>query len=140
MKDKRLIRINFFILAITVALSLTALLIDVEQIGVAGVAVGGMLAFVYFLTLSILISKAFGGATDDGIDPKSAARLGLKLLLLTLGLAILTIIVILTRICQPFGFLIGFSALFGSIAFETMAYLAFSKPQNDASDETSSNS
>ena len=131
MKDKRLLRINFFILAITVALSLTALLLDIEQIGFAGVAVGGLLAFFYFLTLSILISKAFGGTGDEGIDPKVAGRLGLKLLLLTFGLAILTILVILTRLCQPFGFLIGFSALFGGIAFETMAYLAFSKPKND---------
>ncbi len=131
MKDKRLLRINFFILAITVALSLTALLLDIEQIGFAGVAIGGLLAFFYFLTLSILISKAFGGTGDEGIDPKVAGRLGLKLLLLTFGLAILTILVILTRLCQPFGFLIGFSALFGGIAFETMAYLAFSKPKND---------
>ena len=139
MKDRRLIRINLFILAITVALSITALLLDIEQIGVAGVAVGGILAFVYFLTLSILISKAFGGADEEGIDPKSAGKLGLKLLLLTFGLAIVTIIVILTKICQPFGFLIGFSALFGSIAFETMAYLAFSKPQNGTESETSDN-
>ena len=137
MKDKRLIRINLFILAITVALSITALLLDIEQIGFTGVAVGGILAFIYFLTLSILISKAFGGADEKGIDPKSAGKLGLKLLLLTFGLAIVTIIVILTRICQPFGFLIGFSALFGSIAFETMAYLAFSKPQNGTESETS---
>ena len=77
MKDRRLIRINFFILAITAALTLTAMIIDVEQIGVAGVAIGGILAFVYFLTLSILISKAFGGATDDGIDPKTAGKLGI---------------------------------------------------------------
>ena len=132
MKDKRLLRINIYILVITVALSLTALLIDVEQIGFWGVAIGGLLAFVYFLTLSILISKAFGGAGEEGIEPKVAGRLGLKLLLLTFGLAIITIIVILTRLCQPFGFLIGFSALFGGIAFETMAYLAFSKPETES--------
>ncbi len=136
MKDRRLLRINLYILAITVALSLTALLLDIEQIGFAGVAVGGLLAFGYFLTLSILISNAFAGASDDGLDPKKAIRLGLKLLLLTFGLAIITIIAILTRFCQPFGFLIGFSALFGGIAFETMAYLVFSKPQNDVDDET----
>lgn len=135
MKDKRLIRINLYILAITVALSITALLLDIDQIGFAGVAVGGILAFIYFLTLSILISKAFGSADTEGIDPKTAGRLGLKLLLLTFGLAIITIIVILTGLCQPFGFLIGFSALFGSIAFETMAYLAFSKPTNDGNNE-----
>ncbi len=136
MKDRRLIRINFFILAITTALTLTAMIVDVEQIGVNGVAIGGLLAFIYFLTLSILISKAFGGTTDDGIDPKTAGKLGLKLLLLTFGLAILTIIVILTKLCQPFGFLIGFSALFGSIAFETIAYLAFSKPLTEADNKT----
>ncbi|MCK5680813.1 hypothetical protein KAI46_08395 [bacterium] len=132
MKDKRLLRINLFILIITAALSLTALLIDIEQIGVAGVAVGGILAFAYFLTLSILISRAFGSADADGIEAKTAGKLGLMLLLLTLGLAVITIAVILTRICQPFGFLIGFSALFGGIAFETMAFLVFSKPPAEA--------
>ncbi|MBN2808288.1 MAG: hypothetical protein JXR80_02215 [Deltaproteobacteria bacterium] len=132
MKDKRLLRINCFILALTIALSITALLLDIEQIGFAGVAIGGLLAFFYFLTLSILISRAFAGAGEEGLDGKVAGRLGLKLLLLTFALAIVTIIVILTRLCQPFGFLIGFSALFGSIALETMAYLAFSKPQEEA--------
>ena len=136
MKDKRLLRINIIILLITVILSLTALLIDVEEIGFMGVAVGGGLAFVYFLLLSILTTKAFGGVGEEGIELKAAARLGLKLLLLTLGLAIITIIVILTRLCQPFGFLIGFSALFGSIAFETMAYLAFSKPQTETESDS----
>jgi hypothetical protein len=128
MKDKRLLRINLFILIITAVLSLSAKLIDIEQIGVAGVAVGGFLAFAYFLTLSILISRAFGDAEAEGIEAKAAGKLGLKLLGLTFGLAMITIAVILTHICQPFGFLIGFSALFGAIAFETMTFLVFSKP------------
>ena len=131
MKDKRLLRINILILVITVALSLTALLLDIEQIGFMGVAIGGLLAFVYFLLLSIFLSKAFSGGGKEGIDPKMAGKLALKLLLITLGPAILTITVILTKLCQPVGFLIGFSALFGSIAFETMANLVFSKPQNE---------
>ena len=128
MKDKRLLRINLFILIITAVLTLSAKLIDIEQIGVAGVAVGGILAFTYFLTLSILISRAFGDTESQGLEAKSAGKLGLKLLLLTFGLAMVTIAVILTHLCQPFGFLIGFSALFGSIAFETMTFLVFSKP------------
>ncbi|MBN2706632.1 MAG: hypothetical protein JXR89_09355, partial [Deltaproteobacteria bacterium] len=86
--------------------------------------------FVYFFSLSLMISRAFAGAGADGLEPRAATRLGLKLLGLTFGLAIVTIIVILSRFCRPFGFLIGFSALFGSIAFETMAYLAFSKPDD----------
>jgi len=128
MKDKRLLRINLFILIITAVLSLSAKLIDIEQIGVAGVAVGGFLAFAYFLSLSILISRAFGDAGTEGIEAKAAGKLGLKLLGLTFGLAMITIAVILTHLCQPFGFLIGFSALFGAIAFETMTFLVFSKP------------
>jgi hypothetical protein len=135
MKDKRLLRINLFIIIITVALSLTAKLIDIEQIGVAGVVVGGFLAFAYFLALSILISKAFSDASSEGIETKEAGRLGLKLLLLTFGLTIITIAVILTHMCQPFGFLIGFSALFGAIAFETMAFLVFSKPPVEVDDD-----
>ena len=135
MKDKRLLRINLFILIITAVLSLSAKLIDIEQIGVAGVAVGGFLAFAYFLTLSILISRAFGDAEAEGIEAKVAGKLGLKLLGLTFGLAMITIAVILTHICQPFGFLIGFSALFGAIAFETMTFLVFSKPQPEPGDE-----
>jgi hypothetical protein len=135
MKDKRLLRINLFILIITAVLSLSAKLIDIEQIGVAGVAVGGFLAFAYFLTLSILISRAFGDAEAEGIEAKAAGKLGLKLLGLTFGLAMITIAVILTHICQPFGFLIGFSALFGAIAFETMTFLVFSKPQPEPGDE-----
>ena len=135
MKDKRLLRINVYILVITGVLSLTAMLIDIEQIGIAGVAIGGLLAFIYFLSLSILISKAFAGAGDEGVDYKVAGKLAVKLLLVTFGLTIITIIVILTRFCQPFGFLIGFSALFGSIAFEIMASLALSKPQNEADSE-----
>jgi hypothetical protein len=137
MKDKRLLRINLFILIITVALSLTAKLIDIEQIGVAGVIVGGFLAFAYFLALSILISKAFSDASSEGIETKEAGRLGLKLLGLTFGLTLITIAVILTHVCQPFGFLIGFSALFGAIAFETMAFLVFSKPPVEVDDDQS---
>ncbi|MCD6388957.1 MAG: hypothetical protein J7L69_06060 [Desulfobulbaceae bacterium] len=132
MKDKRLLRINLFILIVTAVLTLSAKLIDIEQIGVAGVMVGGLLAFFYFFSLSILISHAFGEAGAEGIEVKSAGKLALKLLLLTLGLAIITIAVILTHMCQPFGFLIGFSALFGSIAFETMTFLVFSKPQTES--------
>jgi hypothetical protein len=135
MKDKRLLRINIFIIVITVILSLTALLLDIELIGFSGVAIGGFLAFVYFLLLSILISKAFLGGNEEGIEPKEAGKLSLKLLLLTVGLAVMTIAVILTRLCQPFGFLIGFSALFGGIAFETMAFLVFSKPKNETENE-----
>ena len=135
MKDRRLLRINLFILIITVALSLTAKLIDIEAIGVSGVVVGGFLAFAYFFSLSILVGKAFADTSSEGIETKEAGRLGLKLLLLTFGLTIITIAVILTHMCQPLGFLIGFSALFGAIAFETMAFLVFSKPQMDADDE-----
>ncbi|MEA3332679.1 MAG: hypothetical protein U9Q58_03670, partial [Pseudomonadota bacterium] len=112
-----------------------ALLLGIEQIGFWGVAIGGLLAFIYFLLLSIFISKAFLGGGEEGIEPKEAGKLSLKLLLLTIGLAILTIAVILTRLCQPFGFLIGFSALFGAIAFETMAFLVFSKPQKETENE-----
>lgn len=96
---------------------------------------GGLLAFAYFLLLSIFISKAFLGGGEEGISPREAGKLSLKLLLLTAGLAIITIAVILTGFCQPFGFLIGFSALFGGIAFETMAFLVFSKPQNETEKE-----
>ena len=135
MKDKRLLRINLFILIITIALSLTALLIDIELIGVSGVLVGGLLALTYFLALSILISRAFVDASTEGIEAKEAGKLGLKLLLLTFGLALVTIVVILTHFCQPFGFLIGFSALFGAIAFETMTFLVFSKPQIEPDEE-----
>ncbi len=135
MKDKRLLRINTYILVVTGVLTLSALLIDIELIGVAGVAIGGLLAFIYFLFLSIFISKAFSGGGEEGIEPKEAGKLGLKLLLLTFGLTITTIIVILTKLCQPFGFLIGFSALFGSIAFEIMASLVFSKPQDETENE-----
>ena len=135
MKDKRLLRINLFILIITIALSLTALLIDIELIGVSGVLVGGLLALTYFLALSILISRAFADASTEGIEAKEAGKLGLKLLLLTFGLALVTIVVILTHFCQPFGFLIGFSALFGAIAFETMTFLVFSKPQIEPDEE-----
>ncbi len=135
MKDKRLLRINILILIVTVILSLSALLLDIELIGVTGVAIGGLLAFVYFLFLSIFISKAFLGDGKEGIAPKEAGKLGLKLLLLTFGLTITTIIVILTELCQPFGFLIGFSALFGSIAFEIMASLVFSKPLDETEND-----
>lgn len=134
MKDKRLVRINLFILAITLVLTASAGLIRIKQIGIAGVAVGGFLALAYFFLLSVLISKAFADAGEEGIEGKAAGRLGLKLLLLTFGLAIITITVILTKLCQPFGFLIGFSALFGGIAFETMAYLVFSKSNDIPSD------
>lgn len=135
MKDKRLLRINIYILVVTGVLTLSALLIDIELIGVTGVAIGGLLAFVYFLFLGIFVSKAFLGDSTEEIDPKKAGKLGIKLLLLTFGLTIITIIVILTKLCQPFGFLIGFSALFGSIAFEIMASLVFSKPQDETESE-----
>ncbi len=135
MKDKRLLRINILILIVTVILSLSALLLDIELIGVTGVAIGGLLAFVYFLFLSIFISKAFLGDGKEGIEPKEAGKLGLKLLLLTFGLTITTIIVILAELCQPFGFLIGFSALFGSIAIEIMASLVFSKPLDETEND-----
>ena len=135
MKDKRLLRINILILIVTVILSLSALLLDIELIGVTGVVIGGLLAFVYFLFLGIFISKAFLGSGKEGIEPKEAGKLGLKLLLLTFGLTITTIIVILTELCQPFGFLIGFSALFGSIAIEIMASLVFSKPLDETEND-----
>ncbi|MCD6429891.1 MAG: hypothetical protein J7L57_01565 [Deltaproteobacteria bacterium] len=135
MKDRRLLRIKIFILVITVTLTLIALLLDIEQIDFVGVAIGGLLAFVYFLLLTIFLVKAFSGIGNQAIDLKVAGKLGLKLLLITLGPAILTIAVILTKLCQPIGFLIGFSALFGSIAFETMADLVFSKPRDEIKSE-----
>ena len=131
MKDKKLLRINIIILVITGVFSLSAMLIDIEQIGFRGVVIGGLLAYIYFLVLSVLVSKAFAGAGEEEIDLKGAGKLGFKLLLLSLGMVITTIIVILTRLCQPFGFLIGFSALFGGIVFETIASLVFRKPQSD---------
>ena len=135
MKDRRLLRIKIFILVITVTLTLIALLLDIEQIDFVGVAIGGLLAFVYFLLLTISLGKAFSGIGNQAIDLKVAGKLGLKLLLITLGPAILTIAVILTKLCQPIGFLIGFSALFGSIVFETMAGLDFSKPRDEIKSE-----
>ncbi|MCD6293108.1 MAG: hypothetical protein J7M09_06640 [Deltaproteobacteria bacterium] len=133
--DKRLLRINVLIFVITVVFSLTALLLNIKMIGFLGVAVGGLSAFTYFLLLTIFVSKAFLGGGEDGIEPKEAGKLSLKLLLLTIGLAVFTIAVILTGICRPFGFLLGFSTLFGAIAFETMAFLVFSKPQKESSSE-----
>ncbi len=116
-------------LVITAGLSLSAGLVDIKQVDVAGVAIGGILAFAYFSALSLLISRTFVNTGNLGTAAKAGAKIGVILLLLTLGLTTITIAVILSHICRPLGFLVGFSALFGSIALETVTFLVFSKPQ-----------
>jgi hypothetical protein len=134
MKDRRLLRININILIITVVLALATLPAKSENFGIIGVLIGGGLSFTYFLLLSITVSRAFTGIGEEGLEPKAAGRLGLKLLLYTFGLALFTIIAILSKLCQPVAFLTGFSALLISIGFAALNYAAFGKPHNQSED------
>jgi len=130
MKDRRLLRINVNILIITAVLALVTLPAKSENFGTLGVLIGGGLSFAYFLLLSTTITRAFAGIGEEGLEPKAAGRLGLKLLLYTFGLALFTIIAILSKLCHPVAFLTGFSALLISIGFEALSYAAFGKPQS----------
>ncbi len=134
MKDRRLLRINVNILIITAVLVLATLPVKSESFGAVGVLIGGGLAFAYFLLLSFTITRAFAGIGEEGLEPKAAGRLGLKLLLYTFGLAFFTILAILSKLCHPVAFLTGFSALVISIGFEALSYAAFSKPQSQSPD------
>ena len=129
MRDRRLLRINVNILILTAVLALITLPAKSENFGVGGVLIGGGLSFLYFLLLSTTVSKSFADIGEEGLEAKEAGRLGLKLLLYTFGLALLTIVAILCKLCHPVAFLTGFSALLISIGFEALVYAAFSKPQ-----------
>ena len=136
MKDRRLRRITINILILTLLLTVAALLFQSRSLGAFGVLIGGLLAFVYFKLLAGTVTKALSGVDEErGLDNKTAARLGFKLLLYTFALALITILVIIGHLAQPIAFLVGFSALVLSIGFEALVFAAFSKPRELPGDD-----
>jgi len=130
MKDRRLRRITINILIFTLVFTVVALLCRSTNFGPLGVLIGGALAFIYFKLLSGTVTQALSGVDEEhGIDSRATGRLGIKLLLYTFGLAMITMLVIIWRLAQPLAFLAGFSALLVSIGFEALIFAAFSKPE-----------
>ena len=128
MKDRRLRRITVNILIFTAVFTASALCSRSRSFGALGVMIGGGLAFVYFKLLAGTVTQALSGIDEEhGLDSKTAGRLGVKLLLYTFGLALLTMLVIIWHLARPLAFLAGFSALVISIGFEALVFAAFSK-------------
>ncbi len=125
MNGRRPLRIKVNILLITGVLALAVLPASWEAFSSAGILIGGGFSFAYFLLLNIAISNTFAGAGEQDLEPRLAGRLSIKLMFYNLGLALLTVAVILGNFCHPIAFLIGFSAMLFSIGFEALAYAAF---------------
>jgi len=131
-KDKRLVRISINILILTFLAALAVTGLQSQRIDLAGVLCGGGLGFVYFVLLARTISQALAGAVDSNdLESNAAGRLGIKLFAYTFAMALITIGLILTKICRPIGFLAGFTALPLSIGFEALIFAAFDKPAGD---------
>lgn len=112
---KRLQRIEKLIVAFTLLLAIIALLMKKPYLRVLDVLVGGGVSFLYFFFLAKTMYGAFDNPDDDREDIVISPRIAMKVSILSIISVIITLVLLIPKICLPVGFLIGFSSMFISI-------------------------
>ena len=112
---KRLKRIEKMIVVFAVLLAIAAFLLKKPSFRVFDVFAGGVVAFVYFYLLTKTMYGAFHNAADDKGEASFSPRMAIKISILSIVSVILTLGLLIPKICLPIGYLIGFSSMFISI-------------------------
>lgn len=112
---KRLKRIERLIIIFAVLLAIIALLMQKPFLRVLDVLAGGALAFIYFFFLAKTMYGAFYSPEDDREEISISPRMAMKVSLLSIISVVVTLALLIPKICLPIGFLIGFSSMFISI-------------------------
>ena len=112
---KRLKRIEKMIVVFTVLLAIAAFSLKKPSFEAFDVLAGGVVAFLYFYLLEKTMYGAFRNATDDQEEVSFSPRMAIKISILSIISVILTLALLISKICLPIGYLIGFSSMFISI-------------------------
>ncbi|MBN2331586.1 MAG: hypothetical protein JXO49_07670 [Deltaproteobacteria bacterium] len=112
---KRLKRIEKLIVAFGILIAVTAFMMKQPLFRGLDALAGGVLAFLYFHFLAKTMHGAFTSPTEGPEEITISPRLVLKISALTMFSVIITLVLLVPKICQPVGFLIGFSAMFVAI-------------------------
>jgi|GEM_PF-3160370 preprotein translocase subunit Sec61beta len=112
---KRLQRIEKLIVAFTALLAIIALLMKKPYLRVLDVLVGGALSFFYFFFLTKTMYGAFYSPEQDQEEISISPRMVMKVTVLSIVSVVVTLALLIPKICLPVGFLIGFSSMFISI-------------------------
>ncbi len=112
---KRLQRIEKLIIVFTVLLAVVALLMKNPHLRVLDVLAGGALSFFYFFLLTKTMYGAFYSPEDDQEEISISPRMVMKVTVLSIVSVVITLALLIPKICLPVGFLIGFSSMFISI-------------------------
>ena len=112
---KRLKRIEKMIVVFAVLLAIAAFLLKKPSFRVFDVFAGGVVAFAYFYLLTKTMYGAFHNAADDKGEASFSPRMAIKISILSIVSVIITLGVLIPKICLPIGYLIGFSSMFISI-------------------------
>ena len=112
---KRLKRIERLIIIFAVLLAIVALLMQKPFLRVQDVLAGGALAFFYFFILAKTMYGAFYRPEGDHEEISMSPRMAMKVSLFSIISVVVTLGLLIPKICLPVGFLIGFSSMFISI-------------------------
>jgi len=112
---KRLKRIEKMIAVFAVLLAIAAFLLKKPSFRVFDVFAGGVVAFVYFCLLTKTMYGAFHNTADDKGEASFSPRMAIKISILSIVSVILTLALLIPKVCLPIGYLIGFSSMFISI-------------------------
>ncbi|MEA2110137.1 MAG: hypothetical protein U9P07_12055 [Pseudomonadota bacterium] len=115
---KRLKRIEKMIVVFTVLLAIAAFLFKKPSFKTFDVLAGGVVAFVYFYLLTKTMYGAFHNATVDNGETNFSPRMAIKISILSIVSVVITLGLLIPDICQPIGYLIGFSSMFISILLD----------------------
>ena len=112
---KRLKRIEKMIIVFTILLAIIIFLMHKPFLRPLDVLVGGVLAFLYFFFLAKTMYGAFYSPEDEREEISFSPRMAIKVSILSIISVVITLGLLIPKICLPVGFLIGFSSLFISI-------------------------
>ncbi len=111
---QRLKRIGKMIVVFTVLLAVAAFLLKKPSFKAFDVFAGGVVAFVYFYLLTKTMYGAFRNPDNEG-EISFSPRMAIKISILSIVSVVLTLALLIPKICLPIGYLIGFSSMFISI-------------------------
>ncbi len=112
---KRLKRIEKMIIVFTVLLAIAAFYLKKPSFAPFDVFAGGVVAFVYFYLLTKIMYGAFYNIAAEQEEISFSPRMAIKISILSIASVVLTLGLLIPKICLPIGYLIGFSSMFISI-------------------------
>lgn len=112
---KHLQRIEKMIIVFTVLLVIAAFFLKNASFRPFDVFVGGLVAFIYFYLLIKIMYGAFQSITAEQEETSFSPRMAIKISILSIVSVVLTLGLLIPKICLPIGYLIGFSSMFISI-------------------------